>query len=94
MGGTPAELPDPTPSCAVFRIRIEFTSRAAHSRQSGHADSVGECPSDGARAKRVGQRVQVALIDRMGHFRELTGQGYQFARVAGLATRWFGQTLH
>jgi pimeloyl-ACP methyl ester carboxylesterase len=37
--------------------------------------------------------VRVELIERMGHFCELTSQGYQFDRVAGLATRWFDQTL-
>lgn len=39
------------------------------------------------------QQVQVELIDRMGHFCELTGQGYKFDRVAGLVIQWFSQTL-
>ena len=39
------------------------------------------------------QQVQVELIDRMGHFCELTSQGYQFDQVAGLAIKWFNETL-
>jgi dipeptidyl aminopeptidase/acylaminoacyl peptidase len=39
------------------------------------------------------QQVEVALIDRMGHFCELTGEGYQFERVASLAIEWFDKTL-
>jgi dipeptidyl aminopeptidase/acylaminoacyl peptidase len=38
-------------------------------------------------------QVRLELIDRMGHFCELTGQGYLFDRVAGLATEWFRSTL-
>jgi hypothetical protein len=38
--------------------------------------------------------VRVELTERIGHFCELTGQGYRFDRVAGIAGQWFGQTLH
>ena len=39
------------------------------------------------------RQVRVELIDRMGHFCELTTQGYQFDYVAGLAIKWFNEVL-
>jgi dipeptidyl aminopeptidase/acylaminoacyl peptidase len=95
MGGTPEELPE----------RYEMLrglSYAARIPQpvlliQGTLDMI--TPMEHAlwmeRALREAgnQQVQVELIDRMGHFCELTGQGYQFERVAGLVIQWFNQTL-
>ena len=39
------------------------------------------------------QRVELALIERMGHFGEVAGEGYQLDRVASLAVQWFARTL-
>lgn len=38
-------------------------------------------------------QVQVELMEHVGHFCELTFQGYQFDRIADLAINWFDQTL-
>ena len=95
MGGTPEELPE---RYAMLR-GLSYADRI---RQpvlliQGTLDMI--TPMEHAlwmeRALREAgnQRVQVELIDRMGHFCELTSQGYQFDRVAGLAIKWFAQTL-
>jgi dipeptidyl aminopeptidase/acylaminoacyl peptidase len=96
MGGTPAELPD---RYAIMR----GLSYADQIHQpvlliQGTLDMLTPVENalrmERALKKSGNERVQLELIERMGHFCELTGQGYQFDRVAGLATRWFGQTLH
>ena len=95
MGGTPEELPE----------RYEMLRGLSYADRipqpvlliQGTLDMI--TPMDHAlwmeRALREAgnQQVQVELIDRMGHFCELTGQGYQFDRVADLVIKWFNQTL-
>lgn len=96
MGGTPAQVPD---RYAIMR-GLSYADRI---RQpvlliQGTLDMLTPMENavwmERALKQSGNERVQVELIERMGHFCELTGQGYQFDRVAGLAIRWFGQTLH
>ena len=96
IGGTPEQMPD---RYAMLR-GLSYADRISQPVLviQGTLDMI--TPMDHAlwmeRALREAgnQHVQLELIDRMGHFCELTGQGYQFERVAGLVTRWFNQTLH
>jgi len=96
IGGTPEEVPD---RYAMLR-GLSYANKISQPVLiiQGTLDMI--TPMDhalwmeGALREAGNQHVRLELIDRMGHFCELTGQGYQFERVAGLVTRWFNETLH
>ena len=95
MGGTPGEVPE------RYAI-LHGLSYADRVRQpvlliQGTLDMITPVEHtlwmERALREAGNQQVRVELIDRMGHFCELASLGYQFDRVAGLATAWFDQTL-
>jgi dipeptidyl aminopeptidase/acylaminoacyl peptidase len=95
MGGTPEELPE-------RYTMLRGLSYADRIRQpvlliQGTLDMITPLEHtlwmERALREAGNQQVRVEMIDRMGHFCELTGQGYQFDRVAGLVIQWFNQTL-
>jgi len=95
MGGTPEELPE-------RYATLRGLSYADRLRQpvlliQGTLDMISPIEHtlwmERALRKAGNPKVQVEVIDRMGHFCELATQGYQFDRVAGLAIKWFGETL-
>lgn len=95
IGGTPEELPD---RYTILR-GLSYADRISQPVLliQGTLDMI--TPMDHAlwmeRALREAgnQHVRLELIPRMGHFCELTGQGYEFDRVASVAIQWFGRTL-
>lgn len=96
MGGTPEELPERY----VMMRGLSYADRIRQPVLLIHGTLDMNTPVEQAvwmerTLRETGnQQVHVELIDRMGHFCELTFEGYQFDRVAGHAIKWFNQTLH
>ena len=95
MGGTPDEQPDRYDRLRglAYAIRIHQPVLLIQGTMDMVTPLDHALWMEQALREAGNQQVEVALLDRVGHFCELTGEGYQFERVAGLAIQWFDQTL-